>query len=231
MLGSPLVGTINMFDNYNKLRNIYDLLCIIINSMIIFVPMLLQLLPVCGRSFFVDPYLDIYTLEVEDHVKYLMEPMRFFKYSMINEFANELPFEKNRIIEIFKMINCKKYMYTGYYSENKNNTELPKTNINPLLIPFSLFYCCADNRKFKHDGMVQLNNIFGFGSLKMENDKHITNGVEYEIEYDKSISEFDKLKLQVRVFNIDHLSIIGFGDNIYLDKYIWCCIYDILNDT
>ena len=186
-------------------------------------------LPLSIRKYIFDPMMDNYINSIFDYFYYLYYPSKFIKLTQIYEVGNKFPITKYRVIELMaKLANNGTHIHTfaTIYSDNVNSIQIAKPGTNIFLLFFSNFYSFINKTKHIHDGIVPVNSMFG-----------CTNNISYNstlnpiIEPDPDIFTNDSLKYNTYIYPylIDHLSVIGVGDQIYTDQILWDNIMKILN--
>jgi hypothetical protein len=221
-------GLYGIFDNYVnlfKLDSVLDIIKFIIIYIGYYLIIFLQLvIPLSIRKYLYDPLLDIY-FNTNSTLEILTNPNDLIKKTQIYEVGNNFPIDKSRVLDILDKTNTKIYSIITFNSENINNIQLLKSDANPILYPISLIFSLTNKVKNKHDGIVPIKSMLGCKDITVD-DKSLFLNIIPDLEVTKRFGN----RLNIQGYLVDHLSVIGFGDNIYTDKIVWNNITDILND-
>ena len=123
------------------------------------------------------------------------------------------------------MTDANIYSIITYFSNKVDDIELINSDANPLLFLLSTIFSLTNKVKNKHDGIVPINTMLGCADIETYPDS-----IFLKIKEDKEVRKQLGDKLHIKGYLIDHLNVIGLGDDIYTDKIIWNNITDILND-
>ena len=182
------------------------------------------MVPLNIRQNIYDPLLDIYVKTCPSLYSFLSNPNEFLRKSQLYEVGNKFPIDKERVLALLKSTNTDIYPIITYFSDKIDNIELIKSDANPLLFLFSIIFSLINKVKNKHDGIVPINTMLGCSDIIID------DSIFMDIKEDNEVREKLGNKLHLQGYLVDHLSVIGVGDNIFTDKIIWTNILDILND-
>jgi hypothetical protein len=191
----------------------------------IYIFLFIQLIiPISIRIYIYDPLFDIYIKTCPGLYSLLSNPNEILRKSHLYELDNKFPIDKERVLELLKSTNTDIYPIITYFSDKIDNIELIKSDANPLLFLFSIIFSLTNKVENKHDGIVPINTMLGCSDITID------DSIFMDIKEDEEVREKLGNKLHLQAYLVDHLSVIGVGDNIHTDKIIWTNILDILND-